>query len=416
MTGKRLIANFLVVALVVAGVAAVYYMPQWQQAAPTPAKGGRKGAIGGNPSDPVPVLAVEARNADVPVYLDGVGTGKALNTVTARAQVTGKIINISFVEGQDVPKGFILAKIDPALYQALYDQAVATKVKDEAMLANARLDLERYIRLAKTNAINTQQLDTQRALVAQMEAQVKADQASIDNARATLSYTDITSPIAGRTGIRLVDEGNLVQAGDATGIVVITQLRPIAVFFSLPQQNLPVVNRGMAEGPLAIDAFGADNKTPLDSGKVVVVDNQVDQTTGTVKLKAEFPNVNLQLWPGQFVNVRVLIDTLRQVVVVPTAAIQRGPNGTFVYVIKDGTSVTARLVTITQQDDVQAVIADGLQAGERVVTTGFARLTEGTKVTVSSAQEAGQIGAAPPRPDGTRGKRGEKGKRSSKTP
>jgi multidrug efflux system membrane fusion protein len=417
MTAKRLIANFLVVALVVAGVAAVYYMPQWQQTAPTPAKGGRKGAIGGNPSDPVPVLAVEARTADVPVYLDGVGTGKALNTVTARAQVTGKIINISFVEGQDVPKGFVLAKVDPALYQALYDQAVATKAKDEAMLANARLDLERYIRLAKTNAINTQQLDTQRALVAQMEAQVKADQASIDNARATLSYTDIIAPIAGRTGIRLVDEGNLVQAGDATGIVVITQLRPIAVFFSLPQQNLPVLNRGLAEGPLPVDAFGADNKTPLDSGKVVVIDNQVDQTTGTVKLKAEFPNVNLQLWPGQFVNVRVLIDTLRQVVVVPTAAIQRGPNGTFVYVVKDGTSVTARPVTITQQDDVQTVIADGLQAGERVVTTGFARLTEGTKVTVSSAQEAGQIGPAPPRPDGTRGKRsGEKGKRSSKTP
>jgi membrane fusion protein, multidrug efflux system len=419
MTAKRLIANFLVVALVVAGVAAVYYMPQWQQAAPTPAgaKGGRKGATGGNPSDPVPVLAVEARSADVPVYLDGVGTGRALNTVTARAQVTGKIINISFVEGQDVPKGFVLAKVDPALYQALYDQAVATKVKDEAMLANARLDLERYIRLVKTNAINTQQLDTQRALVAQMEAQVKADQAMIDNARATLSYTDITSPIAGRTGIRLIDEGNLVQAGDATGIVVITQIRPIAVFFSLAQQNLPVLNRGMAEGPLPIDAFGADNKTPLDSGKVVVIDNQVDQTTGTVKLKAEFPNANLQLWPGQFVNVRVLIDTLRQVVVVPTAAIQRGPNGTFVYVVKDGTSVTVRPVTITQQNDVQTVIADGLQAGERVVTTGFARLTEGTKVTVSSAEEAGQIGAAPPRPEGTRGERGgKKGKRSSKTP
>ena len=415
MTAKRLIVNAFIIALVCAGVAAVYYMPQWQQSRPTQVagKGGKKGAAGTNPSDAVPVLATDARSADVPVYLNGVGTGRALNTVTVRAQVAGKIINISFTEGQDVPKGFILAKIDPATYQAQYDQAVATKAKDEAILANARLDLERYSRLAATNAINKQQLDTQRALVAQLEAQVNADQAAIDNARAILSYTDIIAPFAGRTGIRLIDQGNLVQAGDATGIVVITQVQPIAVFFSLPQQNLPDLNRSMAEGPLPIDAFGADNKTPLDSGKVVVIDNQVDQTTGTVKLKAEFPNSRLQLWPGQFVNVRVLIDTLRQVVVVPTAAIQRGPNGTFVYVVKDGTSVSVRPVSLTQQDDVQTVIASGLQAGERVVTTGFARLTEGTKVAVSSAEDAGQVTPGVPGPGATRGKGGEKGKRNA---
>jgi multidrug efflux system membrane fusion protein len=415
MTAKRLIGNLLVISLVVAGVAAVYYMPQWQAKQAQVTKGGRKGPPG-NPTDPVPVLAAEARNADVPVYLDGVGTGRALNTVTVRPQVDGKIINISFTEGQDVPKGFVLAKIDPATYQAQYDQAVATKAKDEATLANARLDLDRYTRLVATNAINKQQLDTQRALVAQLEAQVNADQAAIDNARAILSYTDVIAPIAGRTGIRLIDQGNLVRAADATGIVVITQVQPIAVFFSLPQQELPVLNRGLAEGPLPIDAFGADNKTPLDRGKVVVIDNQVDQTTGTVKLKAEFPNTALQLWPGQFVNVRVLIDTLRQVVVVPTAAIQRGPNGTFVYVVKEGTSVTVRLVTLTQQNDVQTVIASGLQAGERVVTTGFARLTEGTKVAASTADEAGQVGKSAPRPDGTRGKGGvEKAKRSPTT-
>jgi membrane fusion protein, multidrug efflux system len=414
MTLKRRISVLFIAGLVIAAVVAVYYMPQAQQQVQTFSKGGRRG--GAPSTDPVPVLATAARSADVPVYLDGVGTGKALNTVTVRAQVDGKLINISFTEGQDVPKGYVLAKIDPVTYQAAYDQTVAKKAQDEAQLANARLDLERYTRLAATNAVNKQQLDTQKALVSQLEAQVKLDQASIDNARAILSYTDVVAPIAGRTGIRLVDEGNLVRAADTTGIVILTQLRPISVFFSLPQQNLPDLTKGMAEGPLPVEALTADGKNALDRGKVLVIDNQVDQTTGTVKLKAEFPNADLQLWPGQFVNVRVLIDTLRQVVVVPTAAIQRGPNGAFVYVVKDDSTVTVRPVRLTQQDDVQAVVATGLKPGERVVTTGFARLTEGTQVTVSSAEDAGQVGG--PRPDGTRGRRGadkagtaEKGKR-----
>jgi multidrug efflux system membrane fusion protein len=364
------------------------------------------------------VLATPARSEDVPVYLDGVGTARALNTVTVRSQVDGKIIAISFVEGQDVPQGFVLAKIDPTTYQAQYDQAVASKAKDEAQLANARVDFDRYTRLAATNAVNKQQLDTQKALVAQLEAQVKLDQAAIDNARAILSYTDVVAPIAGRTGIRLVDQGNLVRAADTTGIVILTQLRPISVFFSLAQQTLPDLNKGMAEGQLPVDALNADGKGLLDKGKVVVIDNQVDQTTGTVKIKAEFPNTNLQLWPGQFINVRVLIDTLRNVVVVPTAAIQRGPNGAFVYVLKDDSTVTVRRVSLTQLDDVQAVVATGLQAGERVVTTGFARLTEGTQVAASSAEDAGQVttpGARPrpAAPDGTRGTRGgERGKRT----
>jgi membrane fusion protein, multidrug efflux system len=418
MTLKRRITVFLLAGVVVAAVAAVYYMPQRQQTVAAVSKGGRRG--GPPASEPVPVLATAARAADVPVYLDGVGTAKALNTVTVRSQVDGKIINISFTEGQDVPAGFVLAKIDPATYQAAFDQTVAKKAQDEAQLANARLDLDRYTRLAATNAVNKQQLDTQRALVSQLEAQIKLDQAAVDNARAILSYTDIVAPIAGRTGIRLVDVGNLVRGAEATGIVILTQLRPISVFFSLPQQNLPDLTKGMAEGQLPVDALTADGKSALDKGKVMVIDNQVDQTTGTVKLKAEFPNNDLQLWPGQFVNVRVLIDTLRQVVVVPTATIQRGPNGAFVYVLKDGgDTVTVRRVTLTQQNDVQAVVATGLQAGERVVTTGFARLTEGTQVTVSSAEDAGQVtpSVTRPRPDGTRGTRGserggEKARRS----
>jgi multidrug efflux system membrane fusion protein len=415
MTLKRRITVLLIAGLVIAGVVAVYYMPQWQ---PTQAasKGGRRG---GPPAatDPVPVLITSARTADVPVYLDGVGTAKALNTVTVRSQVDGKLLSVLFTEGQDVPQGFVLAKIDPTTYQAQYDQAVAKKAQDEAQLANARLDLDRYTRLAATNAVNKQQLDTQKALVAQLEAQVKLDQAAIDNARAILSYTDVVAPIAGRTGIRQVDAGNIVHASDtsSTGIVILTQLRPIAVFFSLPQQTLADLNKGMAQGQLPVDALAPDGKGLLDKGKVVVIDNQVDQTTGTVKLKGEFPNADLQLWPGQFVNVRVLIDTLRQVVVVPTAAIQRGPDGPFVYVLKDDSStVTMRRVRLTQQDDVQAVVATGLQTDERVVTTGFGRLAEGTQVTVSSAEDAGQITPGARRaPDGTRTPRGlEKGKRT----
>jgi membrane fusion protein, multidrug efflux system len=410
MTVKRRITVFLIVALVVAGVVAVYYMPHWQQTQAA----SKAGIRGGRPAtDPVPVLAIAAKTADVPVYLDGVGTGKALNTVTVRPQVDGKLINISFTEGQDVEKGYVLAKIDPVTYQAAYDQTVAKKAQDEAQLANAKLDLERYTRLAATNAVNKQQLDTQRAMVAQFEAQVQLDQAAIDNARAMLSYTDVVAPISGRTGIRQVDEGNIVKAAEPMGIVILTQLRPISVFFNLPQQELPELNRGQAEAPLSVDALGPDGRTVLDKGKVVVIDNQVDQTTGTIKLKAEFPNANLQLWPGQFVNVRVLIDTLRQVVVVPTAAIQRGPNGTFVYVLKDDSTVSVRPVTLAQQDDAQTVVTTGLQAGERVVTTGFARLTDGTQVVASSAEDAGQITPRGPRPDGTRGNRGgEKGRRN----
>ncbi len=265
----------------------------------------------------------------------------------------------------------------------------AKKAQDEAQLANARLDLERYNRLVATNAATRQQADTQKAMVAQLEAQVNLDQAAIDNAQAILGYTKIIAPISGRTGIRMVDEGNLLRAGDAnTGIVVITQVKPISVFFSLPQQQLARVNRAFAQGPLTVEAMGPDNKTVVDRGTLRVVDNQVDQSTGTVKLKAEFPNAELQLWPGQFVNVRLLVETLRQVVVVPTAAVQRGPNGPFVYAVGEDESVAVRPVTVSQQDDTQAVVSTGLKPQERVVTTGFARISNGTKVAASSADEA----------------------------
>jgi multidrug efflux system membrane fusion protein len=288
---------------------------------------------------------------------------------------------------------------------------VAKKAQDEAQLANARLDLERYQRLSATNSIARQQFDTQKATVAQFEAQVKLDQAQIDNAKAILDYTTITAPIAGRTGIRQVDQGNIVRASDTSGIVVITQLRPISVLFTLPQQQLGEVNRAFAEGALPVEAFGADNKTVIDRGVLQVVDNQVDQATGTIKLKAEFPNRDLQLWPGQFVNVQLLIDTLRQAVVAPTAAVQRGPTGTFVFVVPPDNKVVVRPVTVAQQDENQAVITSGLQSDERVVTTGFARLTAGAEVAVTRAESVPPPGAEPP-PEARRERRERRDRRS----
>src|SRR5262245_58350553 len=268
--------------------------------------GGRRAKMG---NDPVPVAAAQARIGDVPLYLEGVGTAKAYNTVTVRAQVDGRILGINFKEGQEVKRGDVLVRIDPATYQAQLEQATAKKAHDEAHLANAQRDMERYSKLGG-NIVAQKTIDTQRALVDQLTAQLKLDDAAIANAKAFLDYTTIIAPINGRTGIRMVDVGNLVRASDA-GIVVITELRPISVLFALPQQQLVQINRALVTAPLSVDALDADGKSVLDRGTVQVVDNQVDQTTGTIRLKAEFPNASLQLWPGQFVNVRVLVDTLK---------------------------------------------------------------------------------------------------------
>jgi len=359
---------------------------------------------------PVPVLAANAQFADVPIYLDAVGTTKALNTVTVRSQVDGKLLSINFKEGQDVKKGDLLAQIDPTTFQATLDQAIAKKAMDEALLANAKNDLARYEQLAATNAINKQQTDTQRALVAQYTAQVQSDQAAIESARATLGYATIRAPIDGRTGLRQVDEGNIVRSSDSSGIVVITQLQPIAVQFNLPQQYLSEVNAAFAKGPLPVDAQRSDNDAILDRGTLTVVDNQVDSTTGTVKLKAEFPNANLQLWPGQFANVRLLINTLQHVVTIPTGAVQRGPNGTFVYVIKDG-AASMRPIVVQRQDETRAVVKSGLTPPDQVVTTGFARLTDGSKVSISSGggtqAPAATTGPRPRGPNGATGASGQ---------
>jgi multidrug efflux system membrane fusion protein len=360
----------------------VYYVMQ-NGGGDHPGKGrhARKGDFGG----PVSVIAKDVQTADVPVYFEGVGSVKALNTATVRAQVDGRLLSVNFKEGQDVKQGDVLAKIDPVTYQAAFDQAVAKKALDEALLANTKHDLERFLKVG-TLAVSQQQIDTQKALIAQQEAQVKSDTAAIENAKAILGYTTIVSPFDGRTGIRLVDEGNLVHAGDAGGIVVITQVQPISVLFTLPQQDLPALTKAIANGKLLAQALSTDSQTELDSGTLEVIDNQVDQQTGTIRLKANFPNEKRQLWPGQFVNVRVLVDTLKNVVVAPTEAIQRGPDGTYVYVVSSDNTVTMRPVKVSRQDETQAVIAEGVARGDKLVTSGFGRLKDGSSVSVSDGK------------------------------
>jgi len=396
----------LVVTLVILG--GLGYLG-WLAFQPKQGGGGGRGA-GARPDLPVPVLAATPHVADVPVYLDGVGSVKALNTVTVRSQVDGKLLKVNFVEGQDVKKDDVLGEIDPVIYQAQYDQAVAKKAQDVALLTNQKLDLARYEQLAASNAGSKQQADTQRALVAQQEALIKADQAAIDNAAATLGYTRIVAPIAGRAGLRQVDQGNIIHASDTTGLVILTQLQPIAVWFSLPQQQIMRVNAAAAKGALVVDVFGNDGVTVIDTGKLTGIDNQVDPTTGTLKLKAEFPNASYQLWPGQFVNVRLKVETLPHAIVVPTSAVQRGPAGTFSYVIGEDNVVTAKPVTVTQQNEHEAVIASGLTTSDRVVTTGFANLADGSKVVIGTDNGAPTADLAPRKrsrnPDGKRGGQG----------
>ncbi len=391
-------------------VAAVVGLAMVKEPAVSPSGGGRRGGGGGDQA--VPVLVGEAKLADVPVHLEGVGSAKALNTVTVRPQIEGKLIAIEFREGQSVKKGDILARIDATTFQAQLDQAIAKKALDNAQLANARRDMERYAGVSSA-AVSQKTSDTQKALVAQLEAQIKQDDAAIANVRAIFGYTEIRSPIDGRTGLRLVDEGNLVRSGD-TAIVVITQVQPISVLFTLPQQQLAQINRAMARGPVPAQALDFDNKTVLDTGTVQVVDNQVDQTTGTVRLKADFPNANLQLWPGQFANVRVLADTLQQVVVVPTPALQRGPTGPFVFAVQEDSKVAVRPVTVVMQNELTAVVGSGVQAGEKVVTTGFSKLKDGSRVLLGDAPARPErpAGAAP---SGDGGKRRRPPDKTSET-
>ncbi|MGL4290426.1 MAG: efflux RND transporter periplasmic adaptor subunit, partial [Phreatobacter sp.] len=332
--------------------------------------------------------AAVAAKVDVPVYFRGLGTVQAFNTVTIKARVDGQLQTVAFTEGQQVKRGDLIAQIDPRPYQAAFDQAVAKKVQDEAQLGNARLDLQRYTDLAKNNFGTRQQLDTQRALVAQLEAAIRVDQGAIDAAKVQLDYTTIASPIDGVAGIRLVDAGNIVHASDTGGIVVVTQLQPISIVFTLPEEDRPEVAAAMAAGPVEVAALSRDGASVLDRGTVLLIDNEIDQATGTMRLKATFPNPQNKLWPGQFVNARLLLRTDREVLTVPSAAVERGPTGFYAYVVKPDATVDMRALAIGQDQDGVAVVRQGLEAGEKVVIGGQYRLQPGALVTVATANAA----------------------------
>ena len=348
-------------------------------------KGG--GGPGGVPA--LPVMAQPVMQEDVPIYLDGIGTVHAYYAVTVKSRVDGELLEVLFKEGQDVKAGDVLARLDRRLYQAQYDQAVADRDQNQAKLDAARLDLARYIGLG--DRVSGQTVDTQRATVRELEAAVKAGQAAIASARTELDYTTITAPISGRVGLRLIDPGNIVRSSDSTGIVMVTQIQPIAVQFTVPQQKLRAIADAMGKGEaLTVLAVDSDGKTVVDEGRLEVIDNQVNESTGTVMLKAVFPNQERHLWPGGFTDVRLRLSVRKDGLVIPAPALQRGPQGLYVYVVKSDDTVEMRSVTVAVVEDGRALMDDGLKAGETVVVDGMARLRPGARVRL--AGETGKSG------------------------
>ncbi len=375
----------LVVVAVVVGL--------WVLRRPHVGPGGPGGAArrgGGGPAQAVPVVAGTVVRKDVPIYLDGLGTVQAYNTVTVHTRVDGQLEKIAYVEGQDVRRGDLLAQIDPRPFKAQLEQAQAKKAQDEAQLANGRVELRRDTDLLASKIIAQSDFDAQKYLVDQYQAAVQADQAAIDNAQVQLDYTTITSPLDGRTGMQLVDQGNIVHATDTTGLVVITQLRPIEVIFTLPEQALTELRHEGMTKAFPVMAVDRDNQTVLDRGHLLVVDNQIDTTTATLRLKATFPNANLQLWPGQFVNARLLLTTRTNGLVVPAAVLQRGPDGAFAFVIKPDATVAIRPVKVARIEAGEALIDDGLRLGERVVVEGQYRLQAGSHIRLAKSAKGSE--------------------------
>jgi multidrug efflux system membrane fusion protein len=344
----------------------------------------------------VPVLAATAESKDFPIIVRGIGTVEAFNTVTVKSRVDGNITNVAFTEGQYVHVGDLLVQIDPRPYQAQLEQAEANKAKDQANLENAQRDLARYAALVNTNlAVTRQQYDTQKSLVAQLAAAVQADQAAIDAAKLNVAYSSITSPIDGVTGLRLVDIGNLVQASAATPLVIVTQIKPIYVTFTIPERFLDRVRQAMAQHPLTVVAFNSEDNRQLSEGVLKVVNNQVDQNTGMVTLKAEFANQDAALWPGEFVNAHLVLNVVKNGVTAPVAAVLMGPSGPFSYVIKGDSTVETQPVTVTEVENGTALIGKGLEAGEKVVVSGQTDLAPGIKVAVK-AGTPGEMNAREP--------------------
>jgi multidrug efflux system membrane fusion protein len=357
----------------------------WATPTQTAAASAQPGPAGQSQSGPAPIAVsvTGVKRADFPVVLEGLGQVQAYNSVLVRARVDGQIVKIAFKEGQMVKEGDLLAQIDPRPFQAALDQATAKKAQDEANLANAKLDQARYATLAKQNFATQQQLDTQNSLVSQLIASLAADTAAIDAARVQLDYTTIRAPIAGRVGFRLIDEGNLVNAGQQTGIVTIAQLQPIAVVFTEPQENVDRINRELAQGPPPVTVVNAEG-TKLATGKLTTSDNQVDVATGTIRLKAEFDNKDGVLWPGLAVTTALQLGVDKNVLIVPADTVQHGQNGLFVYVVDDQNRAAVRQVKVSQQNTTTAVVSDGLKEGDRVVTTGEFLLQPGAQVAIDA--------------------------------
>jgi multidrug efflux system membrane fusion protein len=372
---------WFVVLCLAAGAAYLWYprSTEGQSQASKDGKGDKSGGHG------VPVVAAMSRKGDMPVYLNGLGSVTAFNTVTVRSRVDGEIVKIAFTEGQLVKKDDLLVEIDPRPFQVMLEQAEGQKAKDVALLDNALVDQERYKVLFGQEAIPKQQLDTQLATVAQYQAMIKSDQAAIDSAKLQLVYSKITSPLTGRVGLRLVDQGNIIHATDVNGLVVITQLQPIAVIFNIAEDSLPAVRKKMQNETMRIDAYDRDLKKKLADGHLLTIDNQIDQSTGTVRFKGQFENQDNSLFPNQFVNARLLLDMRHNAVIIPTAAIQRSPQSAFVYVVKPDNTAEVRTIVSTLTEGDEAAVDSGLQPGENVVIDGVDKLQQGTKVSVRMA-------------------------------
>jgi multidrug efflux system membrane fusion protein len=354
--------------------------------------GGGKGGRGGGAQMTIPVAVAKAEVRDLPILLNGLGSVEAYQTVAVKSRLDGQLIKVNVKEGQEVKQGELLAEIDPRPYEVQLSQTQATLFKDQAALKDARLNLERFQQLYKDGVIPKQQFDTQGSLEAQLDGAVRADQAQIDTVKLNLAYTRITAPVSGRIGLRQIDVGNMVHAADPNGLLVITQLQPIAVIFSLPQDNLQAVSQHMSKGKLAVDAYSRDDQTKIAMGFLTTIDNQIDVTTGTGKLKAVFENRDRSLWPNQFVNIHLLLEVKKNNTVVPSAAIQRGPQGTYVFVVKPDSTAEMRNVAISISQGNLTAITQGLTPGEVVVTDGQDKLQPGTKVAVRGPGAGGQNG------------------------
>jgi multidrug efflux system membrane fusion protein len=333
------------------------------------------------PSPPIPVVAAPVASHAVPIYLRGVGTVIAFNNVVVRSQITGPLVKISFRQGESVHKGDLLAQIDPRPYQAQLDQATANRDRDQAQLLNAQANLNRYVPLQAKGFATGQLVDTQKAQLAQLQAMVKADEAVIESAEVNLAYTRLTAAIDGVTGIRQIDEGNIIHPTDANGLVDLTQIQPISLIFTLPETTFPEIQQELNKGKVTVLAYSQDDKTKLDEGELLLIDNQIQQTTGTIRLRATFPNAQRMLWPGVLVNARLLLRTEPHGLTIAAGAVQQGPNGSYVYVVAPDQSVQMRLITVAQISEGQALVDAGLKAGETVVVDGQYKLQAGSHVT-----------------------------------